>query len=525
MAQQDPLIQVLKKMRRKLWLQNILHWLVNGLLTAAGLVFLLMVAVHWYPVIYVQAKMLYAVTVIITASLFIGLLLRPSLKEAAVVGDSTGLEERLITFWEYRGADSPLIKMLEEEVEDTILRVDPVSRYRLKIKGKKLLISAIVFVLAMGIYFLPSETRQVAEKREEVNRQIEKEADKLNKLQQELASQMPGGEDKKELLTTLAELERRLNRSQDYERAAAEVAAAQKDLVQPVGKPTAQDMRTLSGIFAGIGAGHRDLQKALESGNMNRAAELGGEEQFTDLEQEELLRNLKAQRTSIQKSGIKDELTSLQTALEKKALTGEKLKDVLQSMEEKELQQVEEDTLAKLQQSKERLLARSDSGMKNSGGEDPLAAFARGEISDYSHGEVSPGLGGDLAAGGTGDSAVNSSQGVGGGGRTASGEGTGESFLGEVRKQEQATRLREADGQSSQVQGQWDEKGSVIDKTADQVPTVTGEFQSLEKAWVQFREQGLEYVLKQDIPLQRQELVMQYFNQLNGGSSNGAKSD
>ena len=514
MAQQDPIIQVLEKMRRKLWLQNILHWLVNGLLTAAGLLFLFMVAVHLYPVIYVQVKVLYGVTAIITPSLFIGLLLRPSFEEAAAVGDSTGLEERLITFWEYRGADSPVIKMLEEEVQDTILRVDPVSRYRLKIKGKKLLVSAIMFVLAMGIYFLPSETRQVAEKREEVNRQIEKEADKLKKLQQELASQMPGGEDKKELLSTLAELERRLNRSQDYERAAAEVAAAQKDLVQPVGKPTAEDMGTLAGIFAGIGAGHRDLQKALESGNMNRAAELGGEEQFTDLEQEELLRNLKAQMTSIQKSGIKDELTSLQTALEKKALTGEKLKDMLQSMGEKELQQC-----------KERLLARSDSGMKNSGGEDPLAAFARGEISDYSHGEVSPGLGGDLSTGGTGDSAVNSSQGVGGGGRTASGEGTGESFLGEVRKQEQATRLGEADGQSSQVQGQWDEKGSVIDKTADQVPTVTGEYQSLEKAWVQFREQGLEYVLKQDIPLQRQELVMQYFNRLNGGSSNGAKSD
>lgn len=52
----NPLDLVLLKLRRKLWLENVLHWLISGLLVTAGMLFVFMVSAHLYPLLYVPGK-------------------------------------------------------------------------------------------------------------------------------------------------------------------------------------------------------------------------------------------------------------------------------------------------------------------------------------------------------------------------------------------------------------------------------------------------------------------------------------
>lgn len=513
-----PLDLVLLKLRRKLWLQNVLRRLTDGLLVTAGTLFIFMVSAHLYPWLYVPGKALYAGGALMALALTAGLFNRPGLKQAAAAGDRLGLEERLATYLEYRNRELPLGEVFREEVEDAVQNINPLGRYKLSINGKKVLAAAILIVLSWGIYFLPSETRQAAGEREEISRELQKEAEKIKKIREELPGTENDRENNEQILSALKTLERRLSRASDFDLAAAEVAAAQKELSRPAANQD-EIMQSLAGIFEGVGTGHRELQGALRSGDLDRAVKLSAASQFTDREQQAMLANLQQAAGSDLSSGARDELARLQTVLQNKALTGEKLQEVLRSMADPgEMSALEEKVDLALQQSKERLLARADDGIKSPGGEDRLAAFAAGTTSDYSRAETTGASGGDLAAGGPGGHSGGSSRGVGGGGGKASGESGGEGSFGEVARQEQATRPGEEDAPLSRVQGQLGAEGGMADKIADGVPAETGELPALARARAEFGEAGMEYVLKYPIPLPRRELVREYFTQLNGGN-------
>lgn len=514
----NPLDLVLLKLRRKLWLENVLHWLISGLLVTAGMLFVFVVSAHLYPLLYVPGKALYAGGALMALALAAGLLKRPDLKQAAAAGDRLGLEERLTTYLEYRNREFALGEAFREEAEYAVQNINPLSRYKLSINGKKILAAAILIILAWGIYFLPSETRQAAGEREEINRELQKEAGKIKKIREELPETKDDRENNEQLLSVLKTLERRLSRAGDFDLAAAEVADAQKKLGRSV---ASQDeiMQSLAGIFEGTGSGHQVLREALRSGDLEKAVKLSAESQFTDSERKTMLDNLQEAAGAASSPELKSELARLKTALEDNALSGEKLQEALRAVADTgKLFAPEEKVALELQQSKERLLARTNGGINSPGGGDRLAAFAAGETSDYSRAETTGSSGGDLAAGGPGGHHTGSSHGVGGGGNKASGEGNGEGLTGELARREQATRLGEEGAPLSRVQGQLGTEGGMVDKAADRVPTETGELSTPDRVRAEFGEADMEYVLKYPIPLPRRELVMEYFTLLNGGN-------
>lgn len=524
MPQQNLIMEIIKKIRRKIWRNKIIEMLVNGLFYAAVLLLILTLTLFFYPVVYAPIKAFYIVAGIMVFVLLIGIFKRPGLYQAAAEGDSNGLEERLITYWEYKEEDSLMVEILNDEVENALREKDLSRMCSLKISGRKLLLSAVIFVVIWGVYLLPVGKRQEAEKKEEVNVQIKKEAQDIKELRSEMASEISDKEGEK-VLSALIELERNMKSSYDFNRAAAEVTAAQKNLNQCSGN-SSEALEAMAGLFAGTGVEHEELQKALESGNINKALELSNGEQFSAPEQEALLQNMEKQRNILENSGLKEELSQLEAALKEQALTGDKLSEALESMaKRKKLQEVIEKTDLELQECKERLLARAEQGIKTPGGKDQLESFAMGETAGYDMGERTSEQGGDLATGGNGNSAMSNPNGIGGGGQNASGKSNGQSAFGEVEKLEEDVRLGDDKSSTSQVKGQWGEEGSIIDKTADQVPAETGEYKYIERAVSTFQEQGMAYVEKFEVPLEREPLVMRYFSQLNGGNIDAGKSN
>ncbi|MCG8403413.1 MAG: hypothetical protein MJA84_17720 [Firmicutes bacterium] len=514
----QPLDLALKQLRRKIWLQNIISRLLNGLLAAAALSFLCLAAAHLYPLLHAPAKALYLGAAALSLSLAAGLASRPGLKRTAAVGDGLGLEERLTTYLEYRERDFPLAPLFLAEAENTVRNLNPPGLYRISVNGKKLLAAAVLIVLAWGVYFLPSEARREAREKEEIVREIQREAEKIKTLRQQLAA---AGQDpqSKDTLSVLKSLERNLNRSGDFNRAAAEVAAAQKELGSWGNKPVSEIMEALAGLFEGAGAGAKGLPGALRSGDLAKAAALSAQSAFSAREQKNLLDNLSGTAANALSPGAGEELARLKTLLADNALTGAKLQEIMRSLDTtREKPALEEELAVELQQSKQRLLARAQKGEKSPGGRDYLTAFAPGETGAYNRAEALGAPGSDPLAGGPGGRPFSGSQGVGGGGAAASGEGTGAGAPGRVARQEQAVRPGGDGAAPSRVLGKLGDQGLIVDKTAPGVPAQTGELQLHAQAWASFGAEDTEHLWKHRVPLQRRELVMEYFQQLNGGN-------
>ena len=508
----------LKQLQRKIWLQNIISRLLNGLLATAALLFIFLTASHLYPLLHAPVKALYLGAAVLSVSLAAALASRPGLKRAAAVGDGLGLEERLTTYLEYRERDFPLAPLFLAEAENTVRNLNPPGLYKIGVNAKKLLAAAVLIVLAWGVYFLPSEARREAREKEEIVREIQREAGKIKTLRQQLAAtgQDPQNND---TLSVLKSLERNLNHSGDFNRAAAEVAAAQKELGSWGNKPVSEIMQTLAGLFEGAGAGAKGLPEALRSGDLEKAAVLSAQSAFSAREQKNLLDNLSGAAANALSPGAGEELAPLKTLLADNALTGTKLQEILRSLDNpREKPALEEEVTMELQQSKQRLLARAQKGEKSPGGRDYPTAFALGEAGSYNRAEALGAPGSDPLAGGPGGRPFSGSQGVGGGGAAASGEGADAGTPGRVARQDQAVRPGGDGAAPSRVLGRLGDQGLIVDKTAPGVPAQTGALQPHAPAIANFGTGDTEHLWKHRVPLQRRELVMEYFHQLNGGN-------
>ncbi len=525
MRKEDKIISFIKRLRRRIWLSTLLKMFFNSLICTGIACFCLVAISHLTPVVYIYRKAVFLVAMLMALGLSVGLIKRPTLFKTAVVGDSLGLQERLVTYLEYKDLDAPVIELFVRETEETLENSSYLDKFKLNISGKKVLCAFVLIVGAAGLSFLPSTKRDVALHSQEINQKIKEEAQIITAKTEELGQEeeLPP-EQRQKMLSTLEKLSKELNRSFAYQEAAAHVAQAQQQLALLNEHHRQDGLESLQGILSGLSPNHPVLQQAELEGSREDLLQALEQENFSSEEQKAMLENIAEMQREY--SAGDDTLEKIKDSLQEKNLTGKELVEALK----KERQDVAScrniaETEITLQQMKERLLARDNKGFKSLGGEDKAADFAKGEIEKAGNGELTAERSEEIALGQYGTKHMRSSSGIGGGGPLNSQEGSEESREGEIEKKAVGTRLSSEESQTSYVQGQWQEQGKIQNKYSPDALEIEGENKALAAMYGGFRREGMEYVAKQEIPLARKQLVLDYYLKLSGGQNDAGASD
>ncbi|SKC45770.1 coiled-coil domain-containing protein [Maledivibacter halophilus] len=520
------IILVLKKLRRKIWIERIINSIIKGLMVFSILIFIFMIFTQIYPVVYGIKKAVYIFIFTMIISILIGIFKRPKLKEAALVGDKFGLEDRLITYIEYKEENTPLMEIFLEDLKYILENFNPLKKYKIKIKVKRLFTGILFICISLGIYYLPTGTRGVAAEREEINKELTEEAREIKKILEEEMASEEDSNIKKEKKEILKDLEKKIERTFDFKDGAGEIANAQRRIEELYERNNEDILRALAGIFQGVSPDHRDLENALMNRDIENTMDLIKNKIFTEIEQKKILENLKAEEKNYYSVETKEELNKIKKKLENKEFSNETLRKSLEEIKEKKaLKDMEKDILSELQESKERFFSKSKDGIEAPKGEKKLSALTKGEKADLKSGEKSREESSELLAGGFGNEAQSNTKGIGRGGKSASGEGTGEKAFGELEKNSQDKRLGDDKGDISNIRGEESKTGNIESKSSNEVFAVEGEKKDLRTELIKYENQGMKYIYKQNIPLERKDLVIKYFMEINGGKTNGEENN
>jgi hypothetical protein len=479
---------------------------------------------HFRSIVYVPHKALYFSIFVIILFLIIGLFNKPSIEFAAKIGDSTGFNERFITYLEFKEENNPVIEIFKEEVENELQNYNLLKKYKFKMKYKNLISAVLILLISFAVYFIPTPTRGESIERENVNKEIKKEIIKLDKTlsrNNEADNGLKNNELKKEAVNIIKNLERNLQKS--YNTAAANVSKAQKKLQMLSNKGKSDEIKALAGLFEGISEEFNDLQKAVSEGNMEEAARIADSMQLSKNQQKALKRNLEEYLSRHKKVDFNKELKELKKQVDSEAISGEELSDTIKKLYAKKEFTDKKNDEFKLQNMKEKFIAKAENNkaIENKGGRDSLSSFTMGDVDDNSYGQESDMSEGEIKAGGAGNKKMDSPNGVGGSGKAASGRGDGEKSFGDVGKNESSQLIGENNNDISTVKGKIGEKGNVYSKSAEEIIAQNGEMKYMENKWRQFKKERMKYIEKYEVPLDEKEIVVEYFKQLNGGVFHG----
>lgn len=505
----------LKKLQKKIWLRRFLHIAVTtGLLVSIALL-LFMIFLHFTPINLVLNKVRYLLLLGLILILVGVIFKKPSLKETALIGDTLGMQERLITYWEFKNTSLPLLDDLIEETEDR-LNSNFLKQYKVNVNIKKILLSFFIIILSVGIYFIPSTAQQTAWQRQEINKSLKEEVKNVQEIKKELENENPENDSENEaFLEELDQLEKQLRKSFTYQEAALQVGHTQKSLSDQFKKNNLSKTE-LTGIFQGLaGREQQELFNALENDDLASLIQTLEETNFSASEQNQMLSNIEElQKKDLLSKG--EQLAELKNSLEKGADSAKKLANLLkeQQAKKKAWEKVAESE-TKLQSMKERLLAKSGDGFKGLGGQEKNSEYALGENDNLEQGELTEENSQEIALGKMGNKSMSSSTGKGGGEDISASQKRDAAFGDIAKEAGQGTNLQSQE--ESIIQGEWEETGKIVNRDVDDVIAVEGESTDLPTLYKQFQKEKSAYVYKFNIPLEDKDLVHQYFNQLSGG--------
>ncbi len=264
---------------------------------------------------------------------------------------------------------------------------------------------------------------------------------------------------------------------------------------------------------------HQILKQAVDNDDMSRVFNILKDKHFTIEEKKKILENIESIKSRFSDNEYINSITNkMKIALEKEN-TGKILADILKEeyYRKKELD-IAQRTIIKLQNMKERLMDKASiDGFKSFDGDKKSADFERGGESELSRdGELSNINSEEFAMGSQANKLMGNADGLGGGSRETNGNSE-KVKNGEILKEDTATRLEIENKNISYIRGSFQETGEIIDKKVRQAVGDIGELEELHRFYSSFKEEGINYVLKQGVPLEYRQLVINYFDRLIGG--------
>lgn len=514
-------------LRIRMWVKNILQSLVISMLAAALLVLILSISAHFTVIVDTFSKTAAILATACIAGTVIGAARLPKIKQAARVGDRLGLQDRLTTYLEYKDRGGSVIEAFKQELEDALFQFEARSMYKINFYSKQLLAVFIILGLSACLFLLPSLNREEARARETVNRELKQEAEKVLALKNALETPNASKGDPTGLMTEeqarakLEELESSLNKSYSYPEAALQVADGLQEL-ESLGQGIAgEDIKGLAGIFDGGGEKLEKSAALLRQGDAQGAAGLLENAKLGEKERQLMLENT---RRMLEKGGYTESgkavLESLQAGLEQDSFNPQKLSQIISDAYDRheagqDMQQIKN----KLENMKERMVARSNEGIKSPGGAYQASKLDEGENDGRGNGEAADREAVSVAQGEYGLHAARNPDALGGG---VAGSGGREEAdrEGQVAKSDQALLAGSPDtgGPVQELRGKWQEgDGRIMERVSDRVIGLEGDKGGYRNMYGEFQNEDMKYVDKSEIPAGKQQLVLKYFRSLEGG--------
>lgn len=255
---EDPEIReflgTIRHFRRRIHLADFLSKLVHALFVGAGVGILFQAAAFVVPFYHANLYTALAVVLAAVSALGVALLKRCSIKDAALVMDGFGFQERIVTACEHLGEEGGLVCLQRRDAMEQLRAHKGRIRIRLLPAGRKTAALAGMLLLLPVLALVPSAVKDRAGELRFLRKEAKEKTDEIEDVMEELKSfKEQGGELTEEQLAALQEMMDSLKSSiSEYQQAmsAEALAAAGAKLDFKYGE-MAEQMSQLAGSLQG----------------------------------------------------------------------------------------------------------------------------------------------------------------------------------------------------------------------------------------------------------------------------------
>lgn len=461
----------LKKIQRKIWMNTIENSIVTSIFISAIVFFILAICAHIFPIVDIFKKGIEIFLAGMIVGVFCGILKYPCLKSTAIVVDSLGFKERFSTYLEYKDKDDEISRAFVEEVKKTIEIENPIKKYSIKINKKRIIIALIIFFISVGLSFIPSQNREIAKEKEDIQESLKEEVQEIEELKEYIEDEEDlETKEKQEIMKKLNKLETKLSKTFDYKEGAFSVGETQEEL------------RDINGMNS------NDFTSQISNGT-------DGKNSLNDIES-----------TNGDFSREEEKIGDVFSNDENKDISKSNLK-------EKPMGETFEKLDIDLENMKERLLSKDEYGFESIGGKDKVGSFTEGQTSNLNSGEKSQKKSRDVIGGGEGISPKSSENGIGG---SKSGDGKAIPFKkdGKIEKTSESNKINGKSKEVLNIEGKSGKGGQIKTSHSEKGLGVEGMSKAFESSYREFQKDKTKYIDKYSVAEEKKSLVKSYFEKL-----------
>lgn len=530
--------RALRPLKNRMHINNAVRCVFISLAAASGAFLILSLAALFTPVPFFWRVVLYIYLAALLLASILSLLLRPGNINVMKTGDSLGLKERLITAQQLKDDASPIAEIQRHDALKAAASLDYKRLYPLKFPKLEAMTALMLTVLAIGLFLVPSGTKEDAIRMENIRAEIEEQAKRLEEEKEELKKKQGLSEEKlKEIDKKLSELLKELKKSDNESEAIKAISMMRHELDKLKNRAIPEEMKKLADSLSKNPI-TRELGDALKNGLMedikqkleklnedinkldakereNLADELkkAAEELAENKELAQALAGLSQAVASGNPNSVRDGMTALGNSLSGLASSGESSMDGQEGLENVTLDQI----LASLDEARREIADTAGSGYRfaqgNEGQQSNSVGSGQGGKGQGNNNGQGGGQSGKGAGGGAGEGSTNKDAGYKEGESGNAGRRPGEK---QVRDYEQVyvpDRLGDG-GEVSQVKGTKTKSGQSQWSEVGNVPVEKGYTVPYNEVLAEYRKEAMDSISEAPVPPVMKDIVREYFTSL-----------
>lgn len=505
------IIQYIKKARTRIFTHRLIHLGAKGVTLGALFALVLQLVAFIIPFYYVNVASICSIAIGFVAFVLYGMVTRLSMKQAALICDSKGLKERVITAYENIDKTDHISLAQRNDALATIKKTPLKTILPFQMDKQKLLFLLGSVCLVTILAFVPTKTKDYAEKEHKQKVVAQKEIKKLKDAKKELEKISDKDKETKKVLAdvkeALKETKKELKEAKNKEDVKKATKRLSYKMDQAIEKTKNKD----------VAKALNDIKNVLDNSSSKE------KEKLIEMAKkaEELKDKLNNELSDKEKKELSEEMKDLA-----KALDDEELAKLAQQLGENTLSQEEMEQLqASLGEASQQLANQAQEAGSMSSSSGSQMASAEGNEGSVGMGNGS-GQSGNSGAQGNGQGAgAGQGQGQGGGMGNNNGAGqggTGWNYGSNQGKEDDSSAGTNGDmvtipnkQSNDNLKGNKNNTGSSYQTQSNSGLSWTGNKVSFGTVYSQYKNNAYKKVSSSYYPASMQDLVKIYFEGLN----------
>ncbi|GEM_PF-319319 len=314
------IFKAVRPLSRRIHLNNAFLCWTYAFILAGVLSLILSITALFFPITYVETKLIGIYSGIILVALAASLFLGPKPQKTIKIGDSLGLKERLVTAYQLQHEDSPIAKMQREDALRAVSNANFKALYPIRIPTLKIFIGITILLMVLVTLIIPTGAREKADEAEGIINETKNQVKKLDEERKGIEkSSMLSDKKLNELNKEVDQLLKDLNSSKDEEDALKSLSKARHELDKLKNSEANKDLQKISEKLSGNKLA-KDLSDALKNGDAE-----GIKDAIEDIKEklesaqkkdvDELAEHFKEAAGEVSDSKLSEDLTALSDAM------------------------------------------------------------------------------------------------------------------------------------------------------------------------------------------------------------------